>query len=577
MTYCRILLPLILGPLFASGLNAQPPAKPAGKKLDLAYVPSEATAVLVAHPHRVLTSAQAKWWPVEIISAYGKKEMGFDPLEIEQVMMIVGAMNQGPAESVGFVLRFQKPLDVERVAKKMVPGGKEGKIEGQRGWGAQHESLLSIVFPNDRTAIVSTKPFLQQLLTAKPGEGPLQKMLAAADDSAGATFFLSLEPIRPMLAGILAMLAQAGAGDEGAGQALQDIVNLPMTIDTLQVAADFKPAGDGFLFDIKLGTRDKGTAENVVGGVKRAFKQAQTMIMEQIYAGVNDENSEELEIKVASMKYVERIADGMLASLNPKATGTEVTMTADLQVGPLQLGYLGSTFTGMFFQSRAFEAQFEEPVEGQDNLKQIGLAMHNYVDVHKTFPATASYDKQGKPLLSWRVHILPFVEGGEALYKEFHLDEPWDSEHNKKLIEKMPEVFKHARLDDAGKTVYLAPFGKGAAFEGKEGRKVQHFTDGLSKTILVIEVAAEKAAPWTKPEDWEFDPEKEVDTADFGGLWDGGMFNVLFADGHVEIYPPGFDPGTLKKLFTRAAGEVVEAAAAPIPIPAPAAPAIPAN
>ena len=74
-----------------------------------------------------------------------------------------------------------------------------------------------------------------------------------------------------------------------------------------------------------------------------------------------------------------------------------------------------------------------------NNLKQIGLAMHNYHDARGRLPAAYTVDKDGKPLLSWRVLILPYTEEA-ALYKEFHLDEPWDSEHNKNLIARMPAV-----------------------------------------------------------------------------------------------------------------------------------------
>src|SRR5439155_8430347 len=71
--------------------------------------------------------------------------------------------------------------------------------------------------------------------------------------------------------------------------------------------------------------------------------------------------------------------------------------------------------------------------QSMNNLKQIALAFHNYLDVNKAFPASTS--KDGKPLLSWRVHILPYLEQ-DGLYKQFKLDEPWDSEHNKALIAK---------------------------------------------------------------------------------------------------------------------------------------------
>ena len=88
--------------------------------------------------------------------------------------------------------------------------------------------------------------------------------------------------------------------------------------------------------------------------------------------------------------------------------------------------------------------------------------MHNYHDVYKSFPAQASYDNKKKPLLSWRVHLLPYLDE-LALYKQFKLDEPWDSANNKPLIAKMPAVFRSPHIANAepGKTTYLVPVGPG--------------------------------------------------------------------------------------------------------------------
>ena len=80
-----------------------------------------------------------------------------------------------------------------------------------------------------------------------------------------------------------------------------------------------------------------------------------------------------------------------------------------------------------------------ERARSMNNLRQLMLALHNYHDAHGHFP-TDIRDKDGKPLLSWRVHILPYIEQ-ENLYRQFKLDEPWDSEHNKKLVKSMPKVF----------------------------------------------------------------------------------------------------------------------------------------
>ena len=92
-----------------------------------------------------------------------------------------------------------------------------------------------------------------------------------------------------------------------------------------------------------------------------------------------------------------------------------------------------------------------------NNLKQLGLAMHIYHDVNKTLPP-AVHSKDGKPLLSWRVLVLPYIEE-DKLYREFHLDEPWDSPHNKKLLSRMPAVLRSplSNIADQGRTVYLTP------------------------------------------------------------------------------------------------------------------------
>ena len=108
-------------------------------------------------------------------------------------------------------------------------------------------------------------------------------------------------------------------------------------------------------------------------------------------------------------------------------------------------------------------------MQSSNQLKQIALAMHNYAQANRKFPPAYTSDKDGKPLLSWRVLILPFVEQ-DGLYKQFHLDEPWDSEHNKKLIANMPSTYKSpgSKVSGEGKTNYLTVRGKNTIFPGKD-------------------------------------------------------------------------------------------------------------
>jgi hypothetical protein len=153
--------------------------------------------------------------------------------------------------------------------------------------------------------------------------------------------------------------------------------------------------------------------------------------------------------------------------------------------------------------SAVWDAQVRRGLE--DRLKQIGLAMHAYHDREHHFPPSTIYGKDGKPLLSWRVALLPSL-GHEDLYRQFKLDEPWDSPHNLALAAQMPDVYGLPQnLDDPAEpnTTYFQVFvGPGTAFEGKDGISIRDFPDGTSGTVLVV--IAPEPVLWTKPADIEF-------------------------------------------------------------------------
>jgi hypothetical protein len=193
----------------------------------------------------------------------------------------------------------------------------------------------------------------------------------------------------------------------------------------------------------------------------------------------------------------------------------------------------------------------------QNNLKQIGLAMHGYHDVNQAFPAHAIYSKDGKtPLLSWRVAILPYIDQ-QALYDEFKLDEAWDSPHNKKLIAKMPAVYSSpaAKADiKEGFTHFQVFTGPDTVFNGNKKMSIVGITDGTSNTIMAIE--AKDPVIWTKPADLKLPEEKDKMPA-VGGLFKNG-FNVLNCDGSVMFFRPDPPPDLLRALVTPSGGEIVD-------------------
>jgi prepilin-type processing-associated H-X9-DG protein len=193
--------------------------------------------------------------------------------------------------------------------------------------------------------------------------------------------------------------------------------------------------------------------------------------------------------------------------------------------------------------------------QSMSNMKQIILSMLVYTDSHKVLPPHASYSPDGKPLLSWRVHMLPYMEESN-LYSKFKLDEPWDSPHNRALIPLMPNVFNNPNVNVPGKTNYLALVGPQCVLDGSpQGLGFAQISDGTSNTIVLVEADADQAVEWTKPDDIEFDPNNPM--AGFGKLRPGGC-NAAFCDGHVQFISNDVDPQTLKALVTRNGGEVVD-------------------
>jgi Protein of unknown function (DUF1559) len=208
--------------------------------------------------------------------------------------------------------------------------------------------------------------------------------------------------------------------------------------------------------------------------------------------------------------------------------------------------------------SRANASAFRN---GQSNLMHIGRALHNYHDAMGTFPASI-YGPDGKSLgLSWRVAILPYIEES-ALHNQFKMNEPWDSENNKKLLTKMPKVFAAPggflpagytylrSFTGPGTVMNPRPGAAGAAGAFARGLSLASITDGTSNTGVV----AEGGDPviWTKPDEIVFVPKGPLPK--LGGVFSDGV-NVLMGDGMVRFFPASTSPDLLRAIITADGGE----------------------
>lgn len=171
--------------------------------------------------------------------------------------------------------------------------------------------------------------------------------------------------------------------------------------------------------------------------------------------------------------------------------------------------------------------------KSQANLKQLAVAMHDMQGANFRFPPAAICNKQGKPLLSWRVAILPFVEQA-ALYKQFRLDEPWDSPTNKSLIPMMPKIY--APLGDSGVAREHMTYYRMIVPKGEIGAEfgLQDLVDlgrNPGDTIMIVE--AGDPVIWTKPDELEHTQGDGLPP--LGGLMPKiDTFNVAFYDGSVR-------------------------------------------
>jgi prepilin-type processing-associated H-X9-DG protein len=190
-----------------------------------------------------------------------------------------------------------------------------------------------------------------------------------------------------------------------------------------------------------------------------------------------------------------------------------------------------------------------------NNLKQIGLAMHNYLSANDCFPPTSIADNEGRPMHSWRVMILPYMEASAA-YNAYNFNLPWDSPSNTTVQGMMPHAYTCPSYPPTGPnmTHYQVVVGPGTVFEKPNAvTTISQVTDGTSNTLLVVESIT--PIPWTQPTDLVYTPNMPI-TGVGGPHRD--MFNALFADGSVRALKNSLPATTLEKFVTRAGNEPIE-------------------
>jgi beta-lactamase regulating signal transducer with metallopeptidase domain len=501
---------------------------------DLAYLPEETRLLIACRPAAAVSR-------IDLAAATAVlSDLPLPPKDIDQLLIFWEGTPEAPAQPgmspmigppSGVIIRSVKPQDWKGALSKIIPAAEDVAHAGvnylRPAPGHPNPMMLSAYIVDERTAVCAREDLLRTMIEDRKGK-PAHHIW---DD----------------------VWRQAAKGDVGVAldtRWLRRRLNQGQI--KLETIAPLLDKVEAYALGVAL---DKDLAIDLVGSVGAAEDMKPVMETASALLTLGRNSMPALKEQAHSdrgpFRETNEWATGVVAAILDKARAEPSGQTIHVRsTCPLDLAQVSKTLN-TFVQVATTQSS---RVIAINNLKQIGLAFHNYAEVHHHFPPPVLYGgKSGKVPYSWRVAILPFLEQSQ-LHDAYNFDEPWDGPSNRKLIERMPSTYGHPAMKGSPPK-YAAYF----VFSGPDGilgkgdkPLLSDVTDGLSNTILAVE--AKREIPWTKPEDIPFDPQGPL--PEVGGLSLDGV-NTLLGDGSVRFISKAVNPNVLKALITRAGGEVI--------------------
>lgn len=434
----------------------------------------------------------------------------------------------GSGTTPGIIVRCSNPIDLNAIKEKFLVSDRDNEFVEVEGRQAQRlNSGMLVVFPNAKTMLIASEETLTAMLRQKTKSGEVRAkfevLYPAADIAAVADMSLLRDPLKKMTQQL-------------------PISGLIQNIDGISASLDL--TGDQkSLLNLDITTVSNATALQLNGFASGGYQMLKAQAIGVAARDGSPLAETVVEILTTLMDSVDINAEANHVLLNMPKPENSTKLLKDATPA------LAEIFKGVRVGR---EAALEREKLGA--IKQIGLAMHNYHDAYNGFPSfdTSRTQQAENKGLSWRVHLLPYI--GEAqLYSEFKLEEAWDSEHNKKLIEKMPKLFECEGVAKPGHTSYHVFLGKQTPFGGEQPLAIHDITDGTSNTIMVVQAGADTAEVWTKPSGLKFDPKEPRKS--LGKL--GDKFIVVMCDGFARFIDSTIDDATLTRLIQHSDGEVI--------------------
>lgn len=512
--------------------------------------------LLVAHirTDRLFSTKYMEGQPVEVVTAIGKKYGGVDPMQFTSITFVqTFPVEQFESPKLLAIVKTSEALNeetffagIDEIVEHAIPKEEVAKAVPQLRGRAFFDNRLPIPafaahLIDEHTFLIGDERFVLPVVQEDAIDELTSfiKPLMATSEHVDLSAVAKLVPIRKKI-------------EKFGFPFPKRFEQVPNDAESVTVQLSFV---DRMQANVQIEAVDAAAAKRLETLLTSLMDEGKQSLLDQAQEMQASENK----LEAAMGKYQQRIATAMFQKLAPTQEGNTIGLTFPpdgddgSELNTVLAGALTSILLPVINEARIAARS----AQSTNNLKQLTIAMHNFYATSGALPAQASTDEDGQKLLSWRVHLLPFLFEAD-LYEQFHLDEPWDSDHNMKLISQMPDVFRDPNSQAPEfHTTYLVPVGQNMAFEPptkqtKEvvplGLKFQAFTDGISDTIMLVNADDEAAVPWTKPDDLEVDLQNVWNHLN-GFRYDG--LQVGIGDGSVQTLPPKTTATALQRLFQR--------------------------
>jgi hypothetical protein len=577
---CGVLVAGLRGPSGPSPVLAEEPAKPvvAEDAIDTSYMIDGAASIVVMRPAAVFARSELAALAMLLEQSGNVVPPGTRLADVRQIMAILPEADipSGPREIK--VLQWVKPV-AEKSLRERMPNIKDtGKeYNGKRIYVSSPGGPAFLVCDDYTVVEAGSEQAMNVYLAGKQGRLP-KWLPAKAWESFRADHFVIVADTGMMRRDMKGLVGNSPPIVRAVFASMS-----PVWDDTTALAAGAK-LDNRLAAHAWAATKDADSSEKL----RRTAEALKTLVQSAVRNTRTTVQSGQRPDRTTILAMLDT-ADGLLDNLKLRQEGSEVKLETSVGMDRVPLNIL--------LPPIAAARQSAQQMQAANNMKQLALAMHNYAEANRRFPPAVLYGPDGKTQYSWRVALLPYLEAD--IYKQYHFDEPWDGPNNRKLLEKMPAVFRcPAEPAESQNSSYFALVGPGAIFDTQPRKKVpdgpaglgaggamggpaaapampggaggpmpgaggtsparwpedaplgttfMEITDGVSNTILLVE--AKRNIPWTKPEDIPYDPDKPLPK--LGGHFDGG-FVAAMADGSVHVLSSTASEKVLRLLITKA-------------------------